>query len=347
VFVLGALGAASCTSNEAAAIPPYVGCDAFEIFCDCPAPATGVAGAIHGVRSDGRVDVNAKEAWPDRPRPQPFPTASEVAQACTAFAACRPPVTSPIGTSGGVVTFEGCLRGGLGLFDVSASDRVIPLTDYQESWSTLIQSILAANGECSTIRAALTIETAPIQCQEDGCWLASNRPGTVTCEGDLASIRADGETWRRDCSRANARCSRKSPTGCTDRQLVRCDPDGRDRCDGDVKLGCDHCGLVSYHDCSWNGGHCEETAEGAGCVDPMNDAACPSGATQCEGSSFTTCVQGQPIQLDCVALGDFECRIDSTPSPFCSLAIDAGALCSPRPYCTAHTTTEVPDAGGI
>ena len=73
-------------------------------------------------------------------------------------------------------------------------------------------------------------------------------------------------------------CSETSPTGCTDRPLVRCTAGGKDRCDGDVKLGCDHCGFVSFHDCSWNGGHCEETGGGAECFGPRDAGAAPSAA---------------------------------------------------------------------
>src|SRR4051812_34176795 len=52
----------------------------------CPKPAVLPAGPIHGTRADGRVDVTAAQAWPERPPPETPPTAQEVADACAAFA---------------------------------------------------------------------------------------------------------------------------------------------------------------------------------------------------------------------------------------------------------------------
>src|SRR5262249_46484930 len=79
---------------------------------------------------------------------------------------------------------------------------------------------------------------------------------------------------RRHCAFADAECSTKSPTGCTDRPLVACEAPAKDRCDGNVKLGCDHCGLVSYRDCAWDGGTCRGTPGGAECVPPGDSSAC-------------------------------------------------------------------------
>ena len=337
---LGLVGAGGCAHERPE--PPYEGCGVIHnIFCDCPSPFADPAGPVHGIRSDGRVDVSARQAWPSRPQEtRQFPTPAEAAEACAAFAACGRPPRAPFDWFDGATGFSNCLNGALGIVEVNSADRVIPLTGtgniptYEQGWPELVQRVLASAGDCDAVRSVLTTSGAPIVCQEDGCWLASKGAATVTCDGEVAHIRVDGAEFERDCARANVRCSEQSATGCTDRPLVRCDSHALDRCEGDIKLGCDDCGLVSFHDCSWNGGHCKETAAGAECVGP-NDSSCATVTNACEGNSFSACVEGQSVRVDCAALGGLECRLDTPVSSRCPGSADGDALCPgmPMPVC--------------
>jgi hypothetical protein len=79
-----------------------------------------------------------------------------------------------------------------------------------------------------------------------------------------------------------------------------------DRCDGDIKLGCDRCGMVSFHDCAVMGGHCVENPTGAACVYPTTGTCTPD-QQACSGNVLTACVRGAPVTVDCVALGLKSC----------------------------------------
>lgn len=132
----------------------------------------------------------------------------------------------------------------------------------------------------------------------------------MTCDGDVAVF---GDGTRRDCSRAHAACSTTSETGGTDRPFTRCENGAKARCDGDVKLGCDGCGFVSFRDCAWNGGSCEETADGAECVEPD---ATGRGVLQngCVDGAFERCVSGERVRVDCSEFG-MECASTRYPAP--------------------------------
>jgi hypothetical protein len=93
-----------------------------------------------------------------------------------------------------------------------------------------------------------------------------------------------------------------SPTGCTDRPPVTCQSAAKDRCDGDIKLGCDRCGMVSFHDCAVMGGRCVENPDGAACVYPNAGPCTPQDQT-CAGSVLAACVGGTSVMVDCVGLG--------------------------------------------
>jgi hypothetical protein len=47
----------------------------------CPIPVSPPQGTVHGIDSDGRVQVTAAEAWPDRMPEPSVPTAQETADA--------------------------------------------------------------------------------------------------------------------------------------------------------------------------------------------------------------------------------------------------------------------------
>jgi hypothetical protein len=252
-----------------------------------------------GRRSDGRVDISAALAWPGRAaEPRPL-TPAQIAEACTLLAACDdfhfetmrggllPDVTPH-------TVLGSCLAGGLDGY--STEERAIPIDGYDERLGFLLRTVLATNGDCAELGTVLTRSRVNRECQEDGCWV-NGTPPRVKCDGDVA-VFDNGS--RRDCSRAYTRCAPSSPTGCTDRPLLGCPAGARDRCDGNIKLGCDGCGYVSFRDCGWNGGRCVETAEGAACEDAARE--CDSRPT-CEGNSLAQCVSGTAVTVDCARLG--------------------------------------------
>ena len=324
---------------------------------DCPNPATQPTGPVHGIRPDGRVDISAKEAWPNRPAAAVPPTPEEVADACAAFAACIDVSSTPsgsglFGTLTKVDVQQACLNGSLEPLAVNAAERVIPLTSAlgvfdssNESWEFFVRSVLAAHADCSAIHEVLTRRDSAIDCQEDGCY--ATEPRTATCDGDVANFE---EVWEpRDCSRSGMHCSAASPTGCTDRALVRCTSGAKDRCDGDIKLGCDDCGFVSFHDCSWNGGHCVESADGAACVPPNDSTGCAV-RNGCTGATLSLCAAGGPVAVDCAALGFQGCTNDTSRDDICSLDSQATctlAHCDAAPQsCDAGTSCGAGGSGG-
>ena len=286
------------------------GADCLESRFWCPSPFAEPVGPVHGLRDDGRVDVTAEEAWPDRP-PRPLPLEPRaVAEACAALAAC----INSSSIESGVYLFGSesaarvdaqsvCPFGRILPLGVNAAARVIPMDQFNESWDFLLRAVLDARGDCPRINRAMSERPSHIECQEDGCYATARH--AVTCNGDVAAF-DQSSTLTRDCSRSATRCSETSPTGCTDRALVRCTCGAKDRCDGDIKLGCDSCGFVSYHDCAWNGGHCEETTEGARCVAPFDSSTCVGGAT-CNGSSLSLCTAGGVVDVDCSAIPGMHC----------------------------------------
>jgi hypothetical protein len=316
LFFAAAYSGCSCTSSEPPAPvchpPDFFTCGLFGQNCPCPTACPTPSGPTFGVRSDGRVDVNAKQAWPSREAASPPFTPDEIAHACTALAACSdqsadPSLSFSEADSRAFLQHE-CLIGGALLLNLA--ERVVPFSAF-ESWRFLVQSTLDANGDCTRIRTLLPKnETAFFVCQEDGCY--AEQPVSVRCKGDIATVdvtTTDETTGNptsvrvvRDCTRSDTQCLDSSPTGCTDRQLTRCSG-GTDRCDGDIKLGCDSCGYVSYHDCSWDGGHCLETTDGASCVSPGDWSTCENMPTGCQGTTLSVCAAGQRNDIDCKSVG--------------------------------------------
>jgi hypothetical protein len=260
-------------------------------------------GPVHGVRSDGRVDVTAHDAWPTRTaEPTPL-TRGEVASACARLGACQVPTdhtpTAKEDSDIGILTAICAMPDG-------TEERVIPMSDINERWSYVLREALVAKS-CADVLAIKTKRAAGIGCQEDGCYWSSNTPiPKVSCSGDVATMQTGSLTLVRDCSHVYAHCSTSSPTGCTDRGPVACDPNGIDRCDGDVKLGCDHSGRVSFHDCAVVGRKCVEDAGGAQCVPQLADT-CSLGSS-CEGTTLSVCVDGAKANVDCPTLGFTKCQ---------------------------------------
>jgi hypothetical protein len=126
----------------------------------------------------------------------------------------------------------------------------------------------------------------------------------VTCDGSIATLKNATRSFSRDCSRALAECDTTSATGCTDRQFTACPAEGSkaDRCDGNVRLGCDGAGQVSYHDCERMGGVCGTTPEGKqDCIytNPPDtgceDVTAPTAA--CTNGQLSVCVNGKRVSL--------------------------------------------------
>jgi hypothetical protein len=259
-------------------------------------------GEVHGVRADGRVDVTAVQAWPARNlEPAPL-TRAEIARACARMGACLVPTDhAPTAKEDQDL---GLLTAICGTPD-GTEERVIPMGGFNERWSYMLRETLAAK-TCADVVAIKTKRAEGIGCEEAGCYWSSSTPiPKVTCAGEVATLQTGDKTFVRDCSHAYAHCSPTSATGCTDRATVACDPKGIDRCDGDVKLGCDHTGRVSFHDCALVGRKCVESPQGAQCA-PLAAETCTVGSS-CEGAVLSLCVGGEKTSVDCKAAGFSSC----------------------------------------
>jgi hypothetical protein len=185
----------------------------------------------------------------------------------------------------------------------SRSPDLLPPADVR--WSYFARAAIIANGDCARVRAALPERPAELVCGTEGCiWRAPSRP-RVTCTGDVATLESEGSTFTRNCDFVHARCDETSATGCSDRQTHACDAsvDNRDRCAGDIKLGCTVSGNISFSDCTRHGGRCADTADQleAFCEYPIG-AEC-GGEPTCTGDQLSVCVLGHAITVDCPALG--------------------------------------------
>ncbi len=260
----------------------------------CSSAATDTGGAPPS--PEGPVASNAAEAFPDRPANVPVLSNSDILQACLAAADC-------VQTQYTQEQMLGLVQ--LCVHDVTFSaERAIPMSGFSnndERAEYFVKCALDNAGDCTAENACRTQRLGDISCQEDGCRIPRDTAAKVTCNGSVATITIGGTTATRDCSLAYAACDPHSPTGCTDRHYTTC-PEGvtkADRCDGNVRLGCDGSGQVSYHDCARMGGSCGTTANGAeGCVYPEVDAACTKGPTpdpQCVSGAIQICVNGQML----------------------------------------------------
>ena len=264
-------------------------------------PCVGVACSANpteparAMRADGRVDVDAITAWPTRGVEPTLLTAQEIAQACALVGACTTASDGRAAPSDeeAIASTARCA------YPDGAEERAVPTDGTNERWSFWVREVLARAPSCEAIHAIHTNRAKQTYCEEDGCWWTGASRPSVACAGTMATLVADGRTWTRDCAHAYARCDEGSATGCTDRRPLACDPRAMDRCDGDVKLGCDSSGIVSFHDCTLIHTRCQETAVGAECV-PIAAGSCEQ---RCDGSRLSMCVFGGTVTVDCADFG--------------------------------------------
>lgn len=260
----------------------------------CSSNVTDTSGAP--LSPEGPVASNAAEAFPDKPAGVPPLSNSEILQACLDAADC-------VQTQYTQEQMLGLVQ--LCVHDVTFSaERAIPMSGFSnnnERAEYFVKCALDNAGNCSAVDACRTQRIGDITCQEDGCRIPSDTTSKVTCNGDVATITIGDASAKRDCTRAYAKCDPSSPTGCTDRHYTACPADGTkaDRCDGNVRLGCDGAGQVSYHDCTRMGGTCGTTQSGVqGCIYPNVNPACetnPVPDPQCVSGSIQICINGQQL----------------------------------------------------
>jgi len=256
-------------------------------------------GTQHLGPSKGPVATNAAEAWPDAPTAVPPISAENILEACSLAGACSDEVMQlDLATRTSLID--------LCVFDATFSvERAIPMSGFvtsNERTEYWVKCVLDNAQACNLVEACKTERDPSIACQEDGC--DGPAGATVTCNGDVATIVAGGKTLTRDCSRAFAQCDPESTTGCTDRPFTQCpaDASSADRCDGNIRLGCDAYNQVSYHDCTRLGGTCGAEADGSqGCVYPGQIAPECTGddiaKATCSGSTLSACVNGRRLSV--------------------------------------------------
>jgi hypothetical protein len=190
-----------------------------------------------------------------------------------------------------------------------SAERSIPMSNLMrdnERAEFLVRCLLGT-ADCSAASQCSTGRDSDIYCEEDGC-RNIGAPFSVTCEGSVATLAASDRTSIRDCARAFATCDPTSPTGCTDRLFTACPTDGdrSPRCEGNIRLGCDGNGQVSFRDCERMGGICGALPEGGiGCVYGLGDAECNAKSpltAACDGSDVAVCVTGKRIRVPAPAI---------------------------------------------
>ncbi|MEZ4225694.1 MAG: hypothetical protein R3B13_32380 [Polyangiaceae bacterium] len=258
----------------------------------------------------GPLASNAAEAWPDVPT-VPAITHEQIARACVRAAECIPndlfqQCPTCFSSSGELTPDVVLALVNICVFDAKFSaERAIPLSGFSkrnERAEFFVDCTLKA-ADCGGVSACVSERFDAIDCQEDGC--RATRKLSVTCNGDVATLNDGTTTATRDCSRAYAQCDPASPTGCTDRHFSACaDPALGDRCDGNIRLGCDGAEQVSYRDCAQMGGSCQPVNGRGTCVYPKQDAECADDATDaaCSGQSLGVCVNGERVTVDAAAI---------------------------------------------
>lgn len=248
----------------------------------------------------GPVATNADEAWPTKPDSVPQLEEQQIAEACAMAGACIPD-REQFTQQEMLALIELCVANA-----VWSGERAIPMSSFaqdNERAEFFVGCVFDNAGDCSAVNACRTDRAHEIYCEEDGCRLRGDASFDVSCNGDIATFSGDTGTFTRDCSRAFAQCDPQSPTGCTDRQFTACaeTPPVPDRCDGNVRLGCDSAGQVSYRDCERLGGSCGEATDGSmDCIYPDRDAAClgdePARAA-CDADVLGVCVNGKRVSF--------------------------------------------------
>ena len=247
--------------------------------------------------------TSAEEAWPERPDGVPVLTGEQIIEACTISATCWP--DAPVWWT---LEDRSWFLGNCVAAVSFAAERAIPVAflaitpwagnERAEFW---VPCVLDNQDDCALVESCMTPRSNHFSCQEDGCE-AEKALLQVECAGTIATLFATDETVVRDCSRAYAECDPMSRTGCTDRHFSRCpaEPPLPDRCDGDIRLGCDGGCNVSYRDCTRMGGTCETTAGGLGqCVYPGATPDCVGQGTDvtCGGGLASACVTGRRVTV--------------------------------------------------
>jgi hypothetical protein len=251
----------------------------------------------------------AAEAWPNKGTQPPALTNAEIASGCAVFAACSAGADMA-GTQAALLTMDVCVAA-----VTWAAERAIPISNLflgnaNERPEFFVRCSIDNAASCDAALACLTSRNTSIHCEEDGCRLTSEAALAVTCEGDVAKMTLDGAAITRDCSRSFTKCDAASETGCSDRHFTACAPDdvGRsDHCDGNVRLGCDGAGQVSYRDCERLGGVCGPQPEGdEGCnygegPDPECSGDSPTAAA-CAATKVSACVNGKRVTIEAAGL---------------------------------------------
>ncbi|MCC6644497.1 MAG: hypothetical protein IT374_02870 [Polyangiaceae bacterium] len=252
----------------------------------------------------GEVARDASEAFPEAPQAVPALSRDALLRACVRAAECQvgQPPSSPITAADALGLVGICVSA----LEFSA-ERAIPISGWMSRASTadVWAACVTAGPACDDVRAC-DVARPGVTCEEDGCRGPSGWVET-RCAGDQATIVTKTSQSTRDCALAHARCDVASPTGCTDRPYTRC-PDGAphvDRCDGDVRLGCDGQGQVSYRDCRRLGGTCGLDARGTyDCVYPDTDACAGTAPPSlgCAEGELAMCVLGARVTALSTAL---------------------------------------------
>jgi hypothetical protein len=140
----------------------------------------------------------------------------------------------------------------------------------------------------------------------------------VRCLGDVATLLTREGPYDRDCGAAFARCEAGAVTGCSDRAPHSCEKRGATRCDGDVAIGCNEQGLVTFADCALHdGGRCVEQDRGATCIYP-DRGSCIASDRRCAGEQMELCLQGSMVTVDCRKLGFAGCA-ETAAGPHCEI----------------------------
>jgi hypothetical protein len=239
--------------------------------------------------AQGQLVITAAEAIPSLGTQPGLPPAADHARACVKLNSCTQ------------LPLEKCLQ------PDASEENNIPFGTTNERVLFLIHEALKPGADCAALKKLETARATPINCESHGCeWISQTDPvPTVTCNGDVATLTAKSATFTRDCAHSFAKCDPKSPTGCSDRPLIKCPSDAIDKCDGDVQIGCRQIGFVSARNCALYGGKCSSmgTFGNATCV---YDKACTPSPT-CKGTAVEVCLGGTRISVDCAANGFTTC----------------------------------------
>jgi hypothetical protein len=241
------------------------------------------------VDSAGQLQITAGQVWPDLATQPKLPAPMELAKACLKLSGCTQ------------FPLADCLNA------KESEENGVPYGATNERVLFLVLEALKPGVECAALKKLETLRPPGIVCESHGCeWVSNTDPvPTVTCNGTVATLAARSGTFQRDCSHAFAKCDPQSPTGCTDRPLIKCPPTAIDRCDGDVQLGCRMIGYVSFRNCALYGGRCEPTGlnGNATCEYAKTCTATPT----CSGSMIKVCAAGETVDVDCKSLGFAGC----------------------------------------